>query len=64
MSIGFVSDLGEYYYQHQQTDSVTEIISQCAVKHITLQIKAVTAILKVSTCITTSITCRANGLWY
>ena len=23
MSIGFVSDLGEYYCQHQQTDSVT-----------------------------------------
>jgi hypothetical protein len=24
MSIGFVSDLGEYYFQHQQIESVTE----------------------------------------
>ena len=40
-----------------------KIIGQSDVKHIiTLQIKTVTAVLKVPTCITTSITCRANKL--
>ena len=34
----------------------------CCQNIITLQIKTVTAVLKVSTCITTSITCRANKL--